>query len=341
MTRTFYEISAAEQAEHLTSLARKALMEWDGQFRDLTLIKHRENAVFSARRDDGARVALRIHRHGYHSDAALRSELTWITALGEAGLDTPAVLPSRAGELMIYVEDHGVPERRQVDVLGWAAGRPLAGQIDDSTLDAETAGLIYHRVGQTAARLHLQADAWTRPEGFVRHHWDLPALIGESPFWGRFWEYEGLTVAQRSLIDRTRARAAIDLAAFAASGGDYGLIHADMIPDNLLLDGERVSLIDFDDAGFGWRTFELATILHFLADNPHSAVMEAALLEGYQSVRPLLATDLDALPMFLALRGLSYIGWIHTRRETETAHELAPALIDLCCRRAEAYLSRV
>ena len=41
---------------------------------------------------------------------------------------------------------------------------------------------------------------------------------------------------------------------------DYGLIHADLISENMLWTGEHPYLIDFDDGGWGFRDFELATL---------------------------------------------------------------------------------
>ena len=39
------------------------------------------------------------------------------------------------------------------------------------------------------------------------------------------------------------------------------MIHADLVPENVLVDGDSIRLIDFDDAGFGWHHFEIATAL--------------------------------------------------------------------------------
>jgi Ser/Thr protein kinase RdoA (MazF antagonist) len=37
-----------------------------------------------------------------------------------------------------------------------------------------------------------------------------------------------------------------------------GIIYADLNANNALREGGRLSVIDFDDAGFGWRAFDLA-----------------------------------------------------------------------------------
>ena len=52
-----------------------------------------------------------------------------------------------------------------------------------------------------------------------------------------------------------------ELSKLAKSPGTYSMIHADFVAENVLVDEGRVRLIDFDDAGFGWHLFELATSL--------------------------------------------------------------------------------
>ncbi len=76
-------------------LALKALASWDLAAPQLTLIKHRENTVFRVDTATGKRYALRVHRPGYHRDAELLAEVAWTTALRDAGIATPPVVPTR------------------------------------------------------------------------------------------------------------------------------------------------------------------------------------------------------------------------------------------------------
>ena len=128
----FYSLPVDAQAECMTDLARAALRFWDGEFDQLKLIKYRENAVFSAVRSDGKRIALRVHRHAYHTDAELRSELQWMQALDRAGVAVPEAVPSAAGEEFVVVSSSDVPEPRQVDMLGWLDGQPV-GAVESTT----------------------------------------------------------------------------------------------------------------------------------------------------------------------------------------------------------------
>ena len=54
----------------------------------IQLIAERENAVFKVLRD-GTPMALRLHRAGYQSEAAILSELRWMQRLEEAGFFYP------------------------------------------------------------------------------------------------------------------------------------------------------------------------------------------------------------------------------------------------------------
>lgn len=48
---------------------------------------------------------LRVHRAGYHSDAALASEFAWMRALEESGIWVPRVIRARSGRDFELVTD--------------------------------------------------------------------------------------------------------------------------------------------------------------------------------------------------------------------------------------------
>jgi Ser/Thr protein kinase RdoA (MazF antagonist) len=189
-----------------------------------------------------------------------------------------------------------------------------------------------------AARIHLHSTDWQQPDEFVRHAWDEEGLIGANPFWGRFWELDQLSDEQQDLLQQARRLARRDLREYGRHLGNFSMIHADLVPENLLIEGPQLRLIDFDDAGFGWHMFELATALYFCLDDPRYEQIKAALLEGYHAVKPLTEADRQTLALFLMLRGTTYLGWIHTRQGTPTAVEMAPMLIERACKLAREYL---
>ncbi len=335
----FFTLEPGEQARRLEAAARDALEQWDLEGAGLTLIKHRENAVFRVERDGAAIGALRLHRHGYHTDAALESEIRWMQALKDAGIDVPIVMPARSGELFVRYSGDGLPGEIQIDLFEWIEGEQL-GSVEEGIADEASVAHIFGAVGELAARVHNQAVGWQPPPGFERHAWDADGLAGERPLWGRFWELGAASPKERGLLERGRDAVLRELGRLAKSAETYSMIHADCVPENVLVDGDRVRLIDFDDAGFGWHLFEIATSLYFIRGEPFYDRAEAAFIEGYRKHRPLADEHLELLPLFFMARGFTYLGWVHTRSETETARELTPMLLEMACELADDYLSR-
>ncbi|MEX2523497.1 MAG: phosphotransferase [Gammaproteobacteria bacterium] len=336
----FYDLSPEEQANRLQAMAARALEERGINYRAISLIKYRENAVFRVDTATENILALRIHRPGYHTDAELHSELQWMKALAGAGIDVPEVIATGSNDLFTVVETPGVPEPRQIDLFAWIEGRQL-GSVEGGLNDhGDAVHSTYRVIGELAARLHNQAAHWTLPPGFTRHAWDAEGLVGDEPLWGRFWELEALTDGQRELLLSARERVRRELGQYGKKPARYSLIHADFSPENLIVDGENVKLIDFDDAGFGWHLFELATALYFIQSEPYFETARDALVEGYREYRDLPDEELAELPLFMLARGFTYLGWVHTRPETETAREFTPVLIEMACSLARDYLER-
>ena len=334
----FYTLTPDHQVARVRELATKALLHWDLPHADLSLVELRENAVFQVKLDGEAKFALRVHRHAYHSDAALNSELVWIRALEKHGIDVPQVVPTSRGELFITVEIDGVPEPRQVDLFEWIAGEQLGAATEDLESD-EAFARIYTAVGEITAKLHNQAALWTPPAGFIRHRWDVEGLTGENPVWGRFWDHPQLDASEKVLTLRARARIRADLVHFGISDDNYSLIHSDILPENVLVQGDRLRVIDFDDAGFGWHLYDLATTLAEYRRGSRATLKRNALVDGYRRNRELRDQDIAQLDLFTLARGLTTIGWLSTRAETENARRLGIATLRTVCEMAESYLS--
>jgi Ser/Thr protein kinase RdoA (MazF antagonist) len=335
---TFTQLSPEEQATRLHQFALAAVRRWPLQCVRLEPIKVRENAVYTVHTADHRRAVLRVHRPGYHSDAALHSELIWMQALAAHGIEVPKPIPSRTGNPFELIDLEGVPGRRQVDLFEWIDGHQLGSVERGLHADPTRVREIYTTLGQLAARMHNQSCAWQPPPTFQRHSWCESGLVGDTPLWGRFWELAALSPSQRAFFDELRPRISQDLASFGQTPDRFGLIHADLVPENILVDADRIRIIDFDDAGFGWHLFDLATSLYFIRREPFYNTAHDALIHGYRQHRPLPDDHLRLLPLFLAARGTTYLGWIHTRRGEPAAADLAPSLINLALTAAQDYL---
>ena len=299
------------------ALAARALAHWPLPDARLTLAAQRENLVW--RVESGGRShALRYHRPGLRSVAEIVSELDFMAALSAGGLSVPAPLPTREGRLWVALDG------AVFDVLEWVPGLVLQPDTPVANRVAATRAL-----GAAMARLHRIADAWQPPVAFSRPAWDAEGLTGAAPLWGPHWAHPHLSADQRDLLLRAsaNARRALD-----GADHDYGLIHADLVVENVLFDGAAPWLIDFDDFGHGYRLFELATVLLRAQRDPDYPAVRGALLDSYLGARPL---DLEALDLFVALRSFTYVGWIVPRLDEPGARERSARFIARACRLAE------
>ncbi len=284
-------------------LAAEALADWGGSGVP-NLLAFRENAIFEVVIPEVGRAVLRLHRRFYQTEDAIRSELWWMEALADHGLAVPRPLHTTDGALLAHLADG-----RIASMLSWLEGRPvgeagvpLAGSVEEQMR-------LHASIGHILAELHVVTDRLQLPPSFRRPRWDIEGLVGPAPFWGRFWEHPEATPAERRLLEETRRAAEQRLADYAAAGADQGLIHADVLRENVLGHNHHVALIDFDDCGFGFRLYDLGTALSQNLAEPNLPEIVTALVEGYATTRPLSEADHAMLPWFTLLRCLASVGW--------------------------------
>lgn len=296
----------------------------------LSLLNISENATFRVDMPGRDPMILRVHRPGYHTAAEIASELAWISALRADGVvRTPAIVPAEDGETILAFDHDG--ETRHVVAFAFAPG------LEPKPGDDLVPG--FRMLGAISARLHLQARAWARPEGFVRKHWTFKTIAGDAPHWGPWQAALGLTDPGKAVLDRLAAELTDRLAAWGTGADRYGLIHADLRLANLLMDGGDLTVIDFDDCGFGWFLFDFAAAVSFIEDDPNLPALMAAWAEGYRSVAALLPEEEAMLPTFVMLRRLQLTAWIASHAETPTAQEMGTQFTDTTVALAEAFLA--
>lgn len=306
----------AEAEQAYAPAAREALRAFGIEPAEVRFVRMSENVTFrvtDAR--NGSLLVLRLHRPGYHGIAALRSEHMWTRALVQAGIAAPEALLTPGGESFAQVEV-AAGEPRWAGLARWVKGELLADVVAREGDVAANARCFAH-IGQIMAAIHDQAVGWTPPAGFQRHTLDADGLMGPEPRWGPFWDHAVLSPAERAMLLDARDRLHAALSRYGKPAGTFSLIHADLHPGNVLIDGTRAAVIDFDDAGFGWHQYDIAVALIAYQDHPGFVAFRDACVAGYRSVRAISEADLALLPMFLLIRDLAQLGWFHQRPELQ------------------------
>jgi Ser/Thr protein kinase RdoA (MazF antagonist) len=297
----------------------------------VSLLTISENATYLVEDEKtGRRLVLRVHRPSYHTEDEIRSELAWITALREEGVvETPRPIPAVDGGLLCSFPDGDT--RRYV-----AAFEHMPGKEPDASDDLVK---WYGRLGEITARLHMQSRNWKPTPGFVRKVWNFDTIIGKRNYWGDWREALGLTKEGRTVLERTETRLEELTRAYGTGSGRFGLIHFDLRLANLLVEGDRLGVIDFDDCGMSWFPYDFASAVSFIEHEPYLDDLMAAWAEGYRKASPLSQEDEASLPMFVMLRRMQLTAWVASHAETPTAQAMGEPYTQGTVELAESFLS--
>jgi Ser/Thr protein kinase RdoA (MazF antagonist) len=297
----------------------------------VTLLNISENGTFRIDDPVQGRSVIRVHRTDYHTRQAIFGELDWISALrGDGVVNTPAYLPALNGEPIVTARRTGGDERF-VARFAWVEGsEPTEDRLQQD----------FGQLGAIAARLHDHATRWRRPNGFSRFIWDYDTSLGEHGHWGRWQDGLAMDAEALDILTRCSGRIKERLDHYGKCSDRFGLIHADMRLANLLVHGDDVTVIDFDDCGLSWFMYDLGSSLSFIEHEPYVPQLVDAWVTGYRTVKELRIEDEAELPTFIMLRRLLLVAWIGSHLSTETAQVMGEEYTSTSCRLAEEYLTR-
>ena len=249
-------------------IARRALAAYGLETAGCEFLQHRENVAFKITAPDGSRYALRIHtpaapQFGNHgADAEMvRSEALWLEALRRT-TDIPVPRPQRNRNAGLVTVIEAGEAAYNVTLLDWLPGEVLEADL----LDEETVA----RMGTLVGKLHYHSSRWRRPQGFTRpqrdaaHFRDSLRALEPAVSDGRiarqdFVRFEEAVSLLIEYMQRTRRRLR----------QEYGLLHGDLHRGNFLLDGGRLSLIDFSLCAIGSYLFDLGICLSSIPHEVH------------------------------------------------------------------------
>jgi Ser/Thr protein kinase RdoA (MazF antagonist) len=225
-------------------------------------------------------------------------------------------------------------------MLEWVEGQPI-GSAENCSFEGDGAiESMYAEIGRLAGAMHEHSAQWTRPSGFTRQSWNLDGCLGPHALWGHYSALEGLSEGELQLFDRASGEVRARLGAFGEGADRYGLVHGDLVPDNVMQGPQGLVVLDFDDSGFGWYLWEFTPALFWHLGQNSFGPAWRGYLSGYRSRRSLPDEQLRLMPAMFLMRALVYMGWMHTRRETETAAQLRDSVRQTSVKLAEELLAQ-
>ncbi len=282
----------------------------------------------------GEKFVLRIHSHRliYHTEAMIASEVNWMRALRrDSPVEAPDPVADRQGRFVQMLNSPELDRPRCAVMFTFLEGV----EPDPASLDA---GFL--RLGEITAHMHRHVMRWSPPADFTRPTWSPDEVFGNCNGFGRWQDAMGMDREARLCLGRMAEVITRRLHALGRDPRHFGLVHADLRLANTLIEGERTKLIDFDDCGFSWYSYDLATAVSFIQHRPDLDELIAAWFVGYRRVAELpAALEAENLTIIM-LRHMAELAWLASRRHLEFAQNLGPGFTADSCRLAEDYLKR-
>ncbi len=254
-----------------------------------------------------ARYVLRIYRHQWRSLEDVLYEIDLLTHLQRRGAPISGPIARRDGR---FVGSLCAPEGDRHTVLfTYAPGAAPSWPPEE---------LIAGLYGQAAAEIHTGLDDFSSTH--ARFRLDLDFLI-DAP----------LTSTLPFLKDRPDdadylRNLAGRLKEWVTLHGDaleQGACHGDFHGGNCHVAGDQLTLFDFDCCAPGWRVFDLATFRWGLKVGGMDEKSWTAFLTSYTSRRSVNEVNLEAVPLFVAIRHIWLLG-LHT----SNAHDWGSVWMD-------------
>lgn len=208
-------------------------------------------------------------------DEDVAGETALVERLRAHGLPTPEIVRASDGRAFVHAAG------RPASLFPWIEG---AREAAPDAKDPSTVALV----GEALGRLHRAGWGMTAEE-LPRNHYSLDELERRLESFADDLRVADIVPALRVEILRARRRRSTV----------SGLIHQDLFPDNVLVDGagQLVAVLDFEQATWGALVYDLAVSINawcWTGSRIHKPAADAV-LAAYEARRPLDASERSRL----------------------------------------------
>jgi len=224
---------------------------------------------------------LRVSHCHWRSQADVQFELDLLDFLAQQGF--PVAFPLHTQDGQLAIEINALEGKRYAALFIYAPGRVAVGDLNQ-----EQAWLL----GQTVANMHHLTQEFQSQ--FVRQPLTLEYLLDDSlaaiaPFLQRQpanWAY--VTEAIEAIK--------VQISRFPQEAPFWGICWGDPHSGNVhFTEANQLTLFDFDQCGYGWRSFEIAKFLQVSMMSGLPLKVRKAFTMGYESIAPLMEFEYTAL----------------------------------------------
>lgn len=224
---------------------------------------------------------LKISHHHWRSQTDIQFELEFLDFLHEQDISVAHPLKTKEGKLFVVV--HAVEGDRYAALFPYAPG-----EVPQGDLNLEQSRIM----GQTLGKIHSSSSEFCSKTS--RQSLDLKYLLDDSfnvisPYLHK--RSQDLAFLEHTIVKIKQKLAALKQTSplWTVCWGDPHSGNAHFTKDN------QITLFDFDQCGYGWRTFDIAKFLQVSLSAGIKRKVRDAFLAGYQDIQQLTSEELSSL----------------------------------------------
>lgn len=267
---------------------------------DLKLLRDTDDWIYQLRSHEPRKYALKIFRTFKHSEQEISTLGNWLEfASSRVKFHLPVPVRNHQGNFLSYLQ---LQEKQYAFIVCvWVEGEPVSTIMTRENIE---------KIGSLTACLHDVSEAY-KGTGKGLRRYDSFWLQQASKILLSGAEKVGFSSEKRKDLVSGLQKIQTSMNGLGYTPRNFGIIHSDLHFSNILLDGENLSVIDFDDAGFGHYLFDIGTTFNEFADygNRYQSMVES-FVQGYQFQRALPQDWKQLVKYFQGVAAVAYAEWV-------------------------------
>lgn len=276
----------------MLQILEKIAKGFDGNIRSVTYLARCRNRIYKA--DCGSySIVLRLTSSSYRTKEEIIEELSFQNYLYENGAPVSQPIQYENGqwctEVRIDEEQYCVSAFRFVEGKNWD-------ERDDIKKE------VLYNIGKALGKVHALSETYEEKRKIRRMWYEQQELLNVPALFEKY--NPALLDEFEKFMDQMKL--------LQSESESFGLTHGDFLMSNYLVNGNQVTIIDFDECEYSWYAMDLAICLrcYLLGMDPENLSMKSGLAEkiyynliqGYCSERKVTPDMVYALNQYIAVR---------------------------------------